>query len=1413
MSHCSSPQFLKRVSRIQRKTPLHHISYCINVTRETVRRPTFGYQCCGFRERGRGFYPQVPEAETRHGILRELPWNPTGKKLCARSLAKELEDGTKISLAQETQSAIHAENKLETDTDHSSSLASNLAAIDSPQGTLDTQPASQSLANAAMDAERKVRADSSGATSSGKTKSVLDAKNKTGPKQSTKATTSMGSNRKLTNRHTFSWESTSNRQVPPAEHSFSHPYSGQPPNHDGAPSNYHPSAFQQPEPFFHYSFPSYPMQSYGTGVFPSPNPEMRNWGLNPPQAPFPEMSDGIPPGYGLLRTFRPGVHTELLHTYTPVVTMVPQVSVLQKPITLVEHELVPLGPPPPLPPPGSFVADRSVHRIQHASRTRNSRPNPVDRKASLSSSSSETSSKDSQVNPNLPSNLKPNQNESKTPAYQSSSILIPSGGGLRTTKNVFLTKGKISPEVTSPSETSKKSLLKEEALNKESEVLKSPSSTTLSVTHSPSESKDSKAANEISSPSVAHVKASSDEHLLETKPRIQTKHLVLNPPPKNVLSTSESSENKERIELMKSQFFPESINHDLKSVTSSSSTTVSPSDQSSRKEKLKAVLSSSPSSNSHQQGLSDKYPIQKHSAISPKVSISNSLLAENISKDSRGKKIKEEIAMKQEKRLFPEKGENLLEKKLERHSPIQAQSMPDGEIHKTSHGTVSSLGRKSSLNAPEKSKEKYNEPREGIKGNNRFTEKDQVFESPENVWITVTKGKNARRRAQFHNTRNSQGVDNKDINNLAQEKPILKTLLGGAVDKVNESAGIKFSKERELLSPNSAKDSLIAANKNKLSKSADGKSPTDTRTRPSVEDSSQKLLDHEYTFPEENDPKSGSQIINNSEKKSARIKKKNKQSKNLSKQPNQTEYTKLYKDFVESWEALEEENNLMKKREKNPIELHERKHENLLLSNSLINREKAESHSKSTIVDLSDTPEKALFQKLKKFAKTMETEKILLTNRVMDVRATTTTAISKDKTSVIPRFLSVFMPWADGRQHKQIYPGILSPLRPWQEKGFNDLGKKELKKKLATIWGDEVTAQWQAVKMRDLNLANQLAEHLKILQRDDYLPLEMMSSELYGSLCHAWHSDWKDIIKFQYWTRQYLGESEGSRRIWTLTCQILQHTIVENWKKIKETLLSTLFPDLNGLTEGSSAFTFIQEETLSRVKVPAILNKLMGYEEAQLRHKLASYISTRKVIPPTWHNMLVGQEAQQHGLTTNRVLEIGCALRLSSGDDWLFKYEEDVVQVAARILYTNLFPPHQNFVHWHDSYERAWLVQHFGDRYHQGLEELCNQPIDGKKLFDALSEKTKQMVSQLPISRTSTNIGNILRLHDRGVEIKSLETVHNAVYAGNQNEPMNWENLFGKALWQLSEQHRPMLDRRNERLNSDKVRPEQGDLK
>ncbi|MBW0474877.1 hypothetical protein O181_014592 [Austropuccinia psidii MF-1] len=310
----------------------------------------------------------------------------------------------------------------------------------------------------------------------------------------------------------------------------------------------------------------------------------------------------------------------------------------------------------------------------------------------------------------------------------------------------------------------------------------------------------------------------------------------------------------------------------------------------------------------------------------------------------------------------------------------------------------------------------------------------------------------------------------------------------------------------------------------------------------------------------------------------------------------------------------------------------------------------------------------------------------------------------------------------------------------------------EEKRMLVITLGAPNINLWRERKL-NLKLLVRLQDNLQISNTDKKVGLKEMSEELHKELGHFFqqnreffHSLISDFLKSKKPSGGIpcsIKRHEANRRIWTISQQILQRTIMMLWQNKRQRLttnaqlteaeakqfedyfqLSTTFPDLSlPLPLGGKAF--FKPDTLGQTgeTVKSILVGIMGVEEDNLRLATKYYIARRKERRRWWDIECFPEAIQGNGL--NPLLFILAGDILSIG----LKDERQTALGSKMSWFTTLYTDMRSgLLDWKKSPEYTRLVRFVGAQEHietSNLSPLSLLISETNTLTQNPSSKTK----------------------------------------------------------------------------------------
>ncbi|MBW0491916.1 hypothetical protein O181_031631 [Austropuccinia psidii MF-1] len=308
-------------------------------------------------------------------------------------------------------------------------------------------------------------------------------------------------------------------------------------------------------------------------------------------------------------------------------------------------------------------------------------------------------------------------------------------------------------------------------------------------------------------------------------------------------------------------------------------------------------------------------------------------------------------------------------------------------------------------------------------------------------------------------------------------------------------------------------------------------------------------------------------------------------------------------------------------------------------------------------------------------------------------------------------FSEAFSPWKKAANSDKIYIGLQKSQTHFQSDWS---GKSEINNSF------------------EAELSQRLQEHLKVKDESQHLTLDDLDKKLFKMLQGRWYSDQKGLMtKLRKIQNDFNDINEYHRRLYTLSRQILHHTIVENWKNIKSFLvetkwlpesdveeiearfqLFTRFPDLTKQdTPFNESIAFATRLRKNKVIIKSMLDKVMGPTEAEARIETFLYLHQSSKLTAWWRQTDYMEQYRGNGLNLWEVLSIGKSLSFGAPE---FKFAKDKVSELLNLIQGIYTRKLSNLLPWFVSPERAFLMKNSKEKYETRIEKLLNFEFEQK---------------------------------------------------------------------------------------------------
>ncbi|MBW0552696.1 hypothetical protein O181_092411, partial [Austropuccinia psidii MF-1] len=375
-------------------------------------------------------------------------------------------------------------------------------------------------------------------------------------------------------------------------------------------------------------------------------------------------------------------------------------------------------------------------------------------------------------------------------------------------------------------------------------------------------------------------------------------------------------------------------------------------------------------------------------------------------------------------------------------------------------------------------------------------------------------------------------------------------------------------------------------------------------------------------------------------------------------------------------------------------------------------------------------------------------------------------------------FAEAFLSWKARRVTDKIYSGPLKSSAHFQsgEKlQKNDLSIQEFNKKLE--------------------------QHLKVSDKSQNLTLGDMDEELFKMLQELWALDRRSFrTNLEAMQNDFDDINEFHRRLYTLSRQILQHKIVENWQTMKSFLaktqelsesdvkkietmfrLSTRFPDMTKPTDSIHKNNGLEQLfTENNDKITSMLEKIMGPTEAEARIETFIYLQQKSEVKNWWTETDYMERHIGNGLNLWDVIRIGETLSFDVSSDEFSEKGADALRTLALLEGTCV---HNTFtiLPWYISPERAFIMKHFRGKFEERIKILLNEERKEKNFANdrsmiLLRQQPPRLQKELRLN--STDIWNFFL---RGLSIQFMVELYVTGIMQGRKTRESWIKLLNRA--------------------------------
>ncbi|MBW0548081.1 hypothetical protein O181_087796 [Austropuccinia psidii MF-1] len=369
-------------------------------------------------------------------------------------------------------------------------------------------------------------------------------------------------------------------------------------------------------------------------------------------------------------------------------------------------------------------------------------------------------------------------------------------------------------------------------------------------------------------------------------------------------------------------------------------------------------------------------------------------------------------------------------------------------------------------------------------------------------------------------------------------------------------------------------------------------------------------------------------------------------------------------------------------------------------------------------------------------------------------------------------FEEAFLPWKEGRAENNIYPDVPNPPEHLHSEK-NELLEDELNQRLQ--------------------------KHLKLSDISQNLTLDNMGEVFFKMLREHWALDREGLMtKLNAMQNAFNDIQELLRRLLTLYRQILQHTIVENWKIIKSILvktdqfskidvedietmfqLSICFPDvINPSITFNKRTYLVQKFKENKGEITSILEKLMGATEAEARIGIFEYLYETSKVPVWWQQTDYLEQYRGNGLNLWHVFSIGKTLSFDNPD---FEVPKEKASQLFRTIQSTYISPKARFLPWFASPERAFTKKITKEKYETRMKQLLDMERQHNYDRDLHAVALRHKTNGGPLKVVTLQHEDIWNFYHRGLSPQYMAEMYVAGAGRAESSTQRWKNFLGRA--------------------------------
>ncbi|KAA1076960.1 hypothetical protein PGT21_025430 [Puccinia graminis f. sp. tritici] len=376
----------------------------------------------------------------------------------------------------------------------------------------------------------------------------------------------------------------------------------------------------------------------------------------------------------------------------------------------------------------------------------------------------------------------------------------------------------------------------------------------------------------------------------------------------------------------------------------------------------------------------------------------------------------------------------------------------------------------------------------------------------------------------------------------------------------------------------------------------------------------------------------------------------------------------------------------------------------------------------------------------------------------------------------------------ESKDTSEIFEGVIKP----QWRHFID------SKSQASVFLEESVQSLQLsgkngnkIKQRDRLFFDKLLEifktQLKLSNHQDHISISPMDSETYIFLQVFW--DLNAELYFRIYrficsalVKMKMSRFEFQRRVVTLTNQITQKTLVENWNIISRSLAQKDVKFTPAIMEPFGEMFQLDREFPKVLDAPQMhpmaphFKAWMSDLESNRRFRDPMDIGPRPTIKLSSDVSEILEEAERlNGADPWNVYHWINCLGLGQVEN-LEDLNDLDISTSVDIILALLHSPNYKIIPWYESPDRACVIRMFTEeKYYQHLNYICNRL---QKMSGGSGSKGNDWKQEAPVSEIlKYQAQDKVMIYDHGLDVKLMQTIK-MTRQYNQTYREDWELFF-----------------------------------